>query len=77
MRLPKFALGGQIGGSAINRLRVPTLTPAPPPLGGGEGGGSLTLDFGELGKVHAQAGQNTQREIERVFTRAALARGRR
>jgi tape measure domain-containing protein len=77
MRLPKFALGGQIGGSAINRLRVPSLTPAPSPLGRGEGGGSLTLDFGELGKVHAQAGQNTQREIERVFTRAALARGRR
>lgn len=77
MQIPKFADGGMVGGSAINRLRVPSLTPAPSPLGRGKGGGSLTLDFGELGKVHAQAGQNTQREIERVFTRAALARGRR
>ncbi len=77
MQIPKFADGGMVGGSAINRLRVPSLTPAPSPLGRGEGGGSLTLDFGELGKVTAQAGNNTQREIERVFTRAALARGRR
>jgi len=77
MRLPKFALGGQIGGSAIDRLRVPALTPVPSPRGPGVGSGNLTLDFGELGKVTAQAGNNTQREIERVFTRAALARGRR
>lgn len=28
MKLPKFALGGQIGGSAIDRLRVPTMPAA-------------------------------------------------
>lgn len=73
MKLPKFALGGQIGGSAIDRLRVPAM----PASGSQAAAHNLTLDFGELGRVHAQAGQNTQREIERVFTRAALARGRR
>ena len=77
MQIPKFADGGMVGGSAINRLRVPSLTPVPSPRGPGVGSGNLTLDFGELGKVTAQAGNNTQREIERVFTRAALARGRR
>lgn len=79
MRLPKFASGGLLGGSAIDRLRVPSLTPDPSPMGrgGANGGGNLTLDFGELGKVHATAAHNTQREIERVFSRAALARGRR
>lgn len=73
MKLPKFASGGEIGGSAIDRLRVPGIS------GGATSAGAnnLTLDFGELGQFHAQASQNTQRELERVFTRAALARGRR
>ena len=73
MKLPKFASGGQIGGSAIDRLRVPAL----PAGASAAAGNNLTLDFGELGKYHAQASQDTQRALERVFTRAALARGRR
>jgi len=77
MKLPKFALGGQIGASAIDRLRIPSLTSTPAPAGMAYGGNNLTLDFGELGKYHAQASQSTHRELERVFTRAALARGRR
>ncbi len=74
MKLPKFALGGQVGGSAIERLRIPSLSsggsPGAAPVAG------LTLDFGELGKYQAQTSVNTQRELERVFTRAALAYGR-
>lgn len=75
MKLPKYAFGGQIGGSAIDRLRVPSL-----PDNGSAGASSaagLTLDFGELGKFKAQTSLNTQRELERVFARAALAHGRR
>lgn len=75
MKLPKFALGGQIGGSAIDRLRVPGLPAVT--AGSAAGGNNLTLDFGDLGKYHAQVSESTQRALERVFTRAALARGRR
>ena len=75
MRLPKFASGGMLRGSAIDRLGIPGLPSGA--AGNAAGGNNLTLDFGELGKYHAQASQNTQRELERVFTRAALARGRR
>ena len=73
MRLPKFAMGGQIGGSAIDRLSVPSLSPsarADSALAG------ITLDFGSLGKHDAMAPLSTQREIERVFKRAALQFGR-
>lgn len=75
MKLPKFAFGGPLGGSAIDRLRVPSL-----PAGFGETGGSgnnLTLDFGSLGKFQAHTSANTQRELERVFARAALSFGKR
>ena len=37
---------------------------------------NLTLDFGSLGKFQAHASADTQRELERVFVRAAMARGR-
>lgn len=75
MRLPKFASGGQIG-SAVNRLSIPSLSghsgssPA-------ASGNNLTLDFGKLGAYHATASQDTTRELERVFARAAMAYGRR
>ncbi len=36
---------------------------------------SLTLDFGKLGRFQAAASQETAREIERVFKRAALQYG--
>lgn len=75
MRLPKFAMGGQIG-SAVNRLSIPSLSGqrgASPAAGGN----NLTLDFGKLGAYHATASQDTTRELERVFARAAMAYGRR
>lgn len=74
MKLPKHAFGGEIGASAIDRLRIPSL---PGSGSGNVSGNNLTLDFGELGKFQASASQNTQRELERAFTRAALAYGRR
>jgi tape measure domain-containing protein len=74
MKLPKYAFGGQLGGSAVDRLRIPSLASG---AGGSPGaGGNLTLDFGELGKYQASTSQSTQRELERVFVRAAMARGR-
>lgn len=73
MRLPKFATGGLVGNFAMDSVAVQSTPSAADPAPTG----NLTLDFGELGRVHAQAAHNTQREIERVFTRAALARGRR
>ncbi len=72
MKLPKFATGGQLGASAIGRLAIPSL----PSGAGATAGNNLTLDFGELGKFRASASQDTQRELERVFARAALAYGR-
>ncbi len=75
MKLPKYAYGGPLGGSAIDRLRVPSL-----PAGFGEtagNGNNLTLDFGSLGKFQAHTSANTQRELERVFARAALSFGKR
>lgn len=75
MRLPKFASGGQIG-SVVNRLSIPSLSGqrgASPAAGGN----NLTLDFGKLGAYHATASQDTTRELERVFARAAMAYGRR
>lgn len=73
MKLPKFAFGGQLG-SAVNRLSIPSL---PSVTASDRGvGDNLTLDFGSLGKFQAHASADTQRELERVFVRAALARGR-
>lgn len=76
MRLPKFAFGGQLGGSAIDRLNIPSLPSGMGTASGHIGGSNLTLDFGELGKFQASTSQSTQRELERVFVRAAMARGR-
>lgn len=73
MRLPKYAFGGQIGGSAIDRLSIPSLSPSSRSDSALAG---ITLDFGSLGKYDAQAPVSTQREIERVFKRAALQFGR-
>lgn len=69
---PRYAFGGSIGASAVNRLAIPSL----PSGASATSGNNLTLDFGELGKFRASASQDTQRELERVFTRAALAYGR-
>ena len=73
MRLPKFAMGGQIGGSAIDRLSIPSLSPSARSDSALAG---ITLDFGSLGKHDAMAPLSTQREIERVFKRAAMQFGR-
>lgn len=74
MRLPKYAFGGALGGSAINRLVVPSVpkienktSPIPAPL---------VLDFGKLGRVKAEAAPDDAARLARVFRLAAMQYGR-
>lgn len=75
-RMPKFAFGGQLGGSnsLAGRVSVPRL---------GQGNAAaqssatpLVLDFGALGRYKASAERDTADQIVRVFRNAALGRGR-
>jgi len=76
MKLPRFAFGGEIGASAIGSLSVPRLSGAGS-AGEKSGGTPLVLDFGKLGRYEASTSHDTAAAIEQVFTRAALAHGRR
>lgn len=74
MRLPKYAFGGALGGSAINRLVVPSVptienktSPTPAPL---------VLDFGKLGRYQAEAAPDVAAEMTKALRRAVLAQGR-
>ena len=78
MRFPKFAYGGEIGGSAINRLAMPQLSNAPPSSNLKESARTpLILDFGKLGRHEVSASVDVAAEINRVFKRTALQFGRR
>lgn len=73
MRMPKFAFGGELGGSSmVSRLRVPSIA-AP---GAGQHSPDV-FDFGPLGKVRARAVGSTAADVEAVLKRAALQFGRR
>ncbi len=74
-RIGMNALRGYADGGLVSRMPIPEY------VGAGASastpsGNNLTLDFGSLGKFQAQTSANTQRELERVFTRAAMAFGR-
>lgn len=73
MKLPKFAYGGPLGGSAINRLAIPSLGSSA--AQGGSELAPLVLDFGKLGRHTVSASADTRREIERVFARESLRGG--
>lgn len=60
-------LPGYEAGGLVTKIDNRLATPSP--------SSSLTLDFGKLGRFQAAASQETAREIERVFKRAALQFG--
>ena len=72
MRLPKFAFGGQLGGSAIDRLNIPRL---PSGMGtSGASGRNLTLNLGgERYQVGADNG--TIDRLTAYVSREALRKG--
>lgn len=72
MRMPKFAFGGELGGSMVSRLRVPSIS-AP----SGRLESPDVFDFGALGKVRVRSLSSTASDVEAVLKRAALQFGRR
>ncbi|HQU77980.1 MAG TPA: tape measure protein [Azonexus sp.] len=70
MKLPKFALGGQLGASAVNRLAIPSL----PPSAGASAGKNLTLVLdGE--RYAAGASNDTIDRLTAFVSREALRKG--
>lgn len=74
MKLPKYAFGGEIGGSTIRNLSIPQISQ---PAKGTGGNTPLVLDFGKFGRVNAEARRDSADEILRVFDRARMQFGRR
>lgn len=74
MRMPKFAFGGQLGGGAISRLRIPSMTTSS--LSSPADSGPAVFDLGALGKVRARTSSTTAADVEAVIKRAALMFGR-
>ncbi len=72
MRMPRFAFGGELGGSMVSRLRVPSITPA----GAGRSAPDV-FDFGALGKVRVSKTSDTAKDVAAVLKRAALGWGNR
>lgn len=70
--LPGYSSGGLVAG-----LQSGVPRSAPSVAAARSGATPLVLDFGKLGRFDASAPANTAEAIERVFVRAALARGRR
>lgn len=73
MRLPRFAEGGLVARSAISNLQLPGLKPSTTQSGGPKS--TVVLDFGKLGRYHAEAAPDVTDEITRVFKRAAMQFG--
>lgn len=69
-KMPRFAFGGQIGGSAVSRLRIPTVST------GGVGSQPDVLDLGALGKIRVRTTPDTSNDVADVLARAALRFGR-
>jgi tape measure domain-containing protein len=74
MRMPRFAFGGELGGSMVSRLRVPSISPAG---AAGRGGAPDVFDFGALGKVRVSKTADTAKDVAAVLKRAALGWGNR
>ena len=76
-RVGMQALRGYASGGLVSGMNIPSISSA---SGSSSSAAvsrdNLTLDFGSLGKFQAHASADTQRELERVFVRAAMARGR-
>ena len=76
-RVGMQALRGYASGGLVSGMNIPSISSA---SGSSSSAAvsrdNLTLDFGSLGKFQAHASADTKRELERVFVRAAMARGR-
>lgn len=77
MRLPKFAMGGELRGaaSAISRLDVGSFSAKS--LTRNESKTPVVLNFGNSGSFTTEASGRVAEEIVRVFKKTALAKGRR
>lgn len=74
MRLPKFADGGLVAHSAVERLSLGRLGSHATQAGSGPTS-TVVLDFGKLGRYKMVAKADIAAEVTAVFRRAALARG--
>lgn len=75
-QLPRHAFGGELGGSAIDRLNSPRLSAAPSATSQSSKT-PLVLDFGKLGRYQAEASSDVAGELTKAVQRAALQFGRR
>lgn len=76
-RVPRYAYGGEIGGSSVlNRVAAPSL-PSSAAGGGSAAGQPIVLDFGQLGRYSTSASPDVAGQILRTFQMAASQRGRR
>jgi len=74
-QLPRHAFGGELGGSAIDRLNVPRLSSAPA-AASQSSKTPLVLDFGKLGRYQAEASTDVAGELTKALQSAALRFGR-
>lgn len=70
MRMPRFAFGGELGGSMVSRLSVPSVAPARQVAGQPD-----VLDLGALGKIRIKKTTHTAGDVDAVLKRAALRFG--
>lgn len=75
MRLPKYAFGGAVGGSAVSRLSIPGLS-APGANQSDGSGRPLVLDFGKLGRFYASASADNADGLAKAFKLANLRFGK-
>jgi len=77
MQIPRFADGGMVGGSVLDRLDLPSLSSQAGPGAGARQSARtpVVLDFGKLGRFQTEAPANIADEITKVFQRAALSHG--
>lgn len=71
MRMPRFAFGGELGGSMISRLSVPSVAPARQVAGQPD-----VLDLGALGTIRIKKSAHTASDVAAVLKRHALMHGR-
>lgn len=77
MRLPKYALGGQLGHGAFDRLNIPSINlPETSHSGPDAPGTTVVLDFGKMGRFETAAKQDVAKEIVSLFRNAAYRFGR-
>jgi hypothetical protein len=82
MKLPKYAMGGQIGfalpetsSPALRNLNIPTANFGRAPGGSSSGGTPVVLDFGSLGRHQTNASPDVAKQLIDIFRREGLKKG--